>query len=164
MNLTNENAGYDYKDIGNEMIKKRKIDLKRVIIVSIVTVFLSFVFSFCMLNKTMASLEGKWVRQPDDNMMANGMVIEIKNDGGMYIGQVVAINDESGMPIGTVKWNGFQKDALNVFAYYDKSFSTIDSDGTYSVAYGLVSPSGDKITLYCPGVSVGTHQVWLKEE
>lgn len=164
MNLTNENAGYDYKDTGNEMIKKRKIDLKKVIIVSIVTVFLSFVFSFCMLNKTMASLEGKWVRQPDDNMMANGMVIEIKNDGGMYIGEVVAIDDESGMPIGTVKWNGFQKDALNVFAYYDMFLSTNVSERTYEIAYGLVSPSGDKITLYCPGASVGAHQVWLKEE
>ena len=144
-------------------VKKKNINLKQIIIPIISTLVLSFIISFFMLMKPIGSLKGVWVRQPDDNPMANGMVIEIKKAGGVYVGEVIAIDDESGIPIGSIKWTGFQKDALNVFGYYDLSFSTNPADRSYSASYGIISPDGNKLTIYAPFASVGSHQVWIKQ-
>lgn len=54
------------------------VPTKQVIISLIATVALTVLFSFVILYKPLSSVEGVWVRQPDDNEMANGMVIEIK--------------------------------------------------------------------------------------
>ena len=79
------------------------------------------------------------------------------------MGEVIDIDDDSTMPIGTFKWNGFQKDALDVFAYYDMSMSTDPMARTYGEAYALVSEDGKKLMIYAPGVSLGVHQIWIKE-
>ena len=81
----------------------------------------------------------------------------------MYVGEVVAIDNESGMPIGTFKWRGFQKDALNVFSYYDMSISYAASERVYKTGYALISLDGSKLTIYAPEAKSGAHQVWIKQ-
>ena len=134
MNQVKENSGQNGENMNCNLcdnrdhipecniIKERKFDFKRILISGISTLLLSVVFSFLLLYKSMSSLEGRWIRLPDDNVMANGMIIEIKNEGGMYIGEVVAIDDGTQMPIGTIKWQQFQKDALDVFVFKYLSF------------------------------------------
>ena len=149
-----------------EEIKKAKqsvISIKGLIIPAIFTLALSFILAFIMLYKPIGSIEGVWVRQPDDNMYANGIVVRVENSNGVRTGEVIKIDDESAMPIGTFKWKNFQKDALNVFGYYDMSFSENPSERTYATGYALVSLDGKKLTIYNPGASFGRNQVWIKE-
>lgn len=144
--------------------RKREIKLKQLLIPVISTLLISFLFSYLLLSKSIGNLEGIWTRQPDDNSMANGMMIEVQKENGTYVGKVVAIDDESGMSIGTLKWNGFQKDALNVFAFYDMSTSNIASERRYETGYALISLDGNTLTIYNPWASAGAHQVWVKQE
>lgn len=138
--------------------------IKGIIIFLASSFALGVVFSLLVLYKPMSSLEGDWVRLPDDNVMANGMVITIKNQNGQYVGEVVAIDDESGMPIGTLKWQGFHKDALNVFAYNDMTLAVNANDRYYGLGYALMSLDRTKLTLYGPFASTGRHQVWVKRK
>ena len=154
-------------DIGNVQgdisKRKRKIKLRQLLIPVISALLLSLLLSCFLLSKSIGKLEGIWVRQPDDNYMANGMMVEVKKENGMYVGEVIAIDDESGMPIGTLKWTGFQKDALNVFAYYDMSLSIVASERQYSTGYALISLDGDTLTIYDTQASLGAHQVWIRQ-
>ncbi len=144
--------------------KKNTRGIKGIITFIASSVVLAILISFLVLYKPMSSLEGDWVRQPDDNTMANGMVIEIKKQNGLYVGEVIAIDDERGMPIGTIKWQGFQKDGLNVFAYYDMTLAESANDRHYNVGYAVMSVDRGTITLYNPTASAGKHQVWIKRK
>ena len=163
MNVYNEMEN----DIGNVQVDiskgKGKIKVRQLVIPTISTLLLSFLLSYILLTKPIGRLEGIWVRQPDDNSMANGMMIEVKKENEMYVGEVVAIDNESGMPIGTFKWRGFQKDALNVFSYYDMSISYAASERVYKTGYALISLDGSKLTIYAPEAKSGAHQVWIKQ-
>ncbi len=156
---------YSMDNIQGQIQKReRAIKLKHLLISVLSIVLLSFLFARIFLSKSIGDLEGIWVRQPDDNAMANGMMIEIKKENGMYVGKIVAIDDESAMPVGTSKWSGFQKDALNVFVFYDMAISKNTSERTYFVGYGLTSLDGNTLTVYAPGASAGAHQVWVKQK
>lgn len=164
MNAYNE-MEYSMNNTQEHMQKrKRRTKLKQVSIIVLSTLLLSFLFSYVLLSKSMESLEGIWVRRPDDNIMANGMMIEIQKENGVYVGKIVAIDDESAMPLGTLKWNGFQKDALNVFAFYDMATSKDAEERTYSKGYALMSFDGSILTIYAPNASVGANQVWDKQK
>ncbi len=142
---------------------KDKITIIKIVPYIASTVAIALVVTFLILYKPISSMEGVWVRQPDDNPSANGMVIEVKKQNGLYVGEVIAIDDETEMPIGTIKWQGFQKDALNVFAYYDSSMSSNPAEREFGVSYGLMSWDRKKLTLYCPNVSRGQSQLWIRQ-
>ena len=156
--LEREDSAYKAHD------KKNIRGIKGIIIFIASSVGLALLIAFLVLYKPMSSLEGDWVRQPDDNAMANGMVIEIKKQNGVYVGEVIEIDDERGMPIGTIKWQGFQKDGLSVFAYYDMTLAENANDRYYNVGYAVMSLDRNTITLYNPSASTGKHQVWIKRK
>ena len=74
MNVYNEMEN----DIGNVQVDiskgKGKIKVRQLFIPTISTLLLSFLLSYILLTKPIGRLEGIWVRQPDDNSMANGMM------------------------------------------------------------------------------------------
>lgn len=152
----NDNEGYSVPS-------NKRIRILNYLLIPAIVLLFSIVISYFMLSKSISSLEGIWVRQHDDNPMANGMVIEVKKENGIYVGEVISIDDESGMDIGTLKWTGFQKDALNVFAYYDMSLSVNAMERQYSVGYALISLDGKELTVFDPSASIGKHQIWLKK-
>lgn len=158
----------NYRQLEVEKNREQKVSfsnkrLKKILIPIISVILLSFIIAFPLLYKPVNSLEGVWVRQPDDNAMASGMVIRIEKNNGICVGEVIAIDNELEMPIGTYKWNDFQKDALNVFTYYDMTLSANPLERFYSTGHALISLDGKKLTIYCPGVSLGAHQVWIRE-
>lgn len=144
---------------------RKKINIKKIAITLATTLITSFIFALIILHKPISSMEGVWVRLPDDNMDANGMIVEVKRIGGMYVGEVIALNDDSAMPIGTLKWTGFQKCQIDVFVFYDMAFSINPAERTYDMGYAVMSPDGKNLTIYHPDIStsVGAHQVWIKE-
>lgn len=160
---------YEIKTEESNSTAKRNIHDKMVIylvnaiICIVLTAALSFSFSFIMTNKSLDSIEGVWVRLPDDNPNANGMKVILRNAGGTYVGEVIEIDDDSTMPIGTNKWNNIQKDSRCVFKAQDMMMSANASERYYTDAYVLISLDGKTLTLYSPGAGYGRHQKWVKE-
>lgn len=140
------------------------LNIKTIICSFLFIALATTVISFSLLYKPLSSVEGVWVRLPDDNVNASGMVMEIKRKGEIYVGEVVEIDDgnEIYMPLGTNKWKNFQKDGLNAFSYYDMRLSENPAERDYSVSYALMSMDRKKLTMYCPGASMGQHQIWIK--
>lgn len=137
--------------------------LKKIIITIVATLALSTLFSFGILYKPMSSVEGVWVRQPDDNEMANGMIIVVRKEGAEYVGQIIANDDQAAMETGFIKWKGFQKDSLNVFAHQDASLSYDVSERGYMTSYTFMTWDRKKLIVYCPEAAAGRHQVYIRQ-
>lgn len=111
-------------------------------------------------------IEGTWIRQADDNVGAEGMIVEVVRSGAFYEGKVVSDSvDKTKFKSGQIKWFQLHKVGFGVYEFYDlcedEETNTFYYDGVVSTL--TVQAGGKSLTLDAPKHAQGAHQIWIKQ-
>ena len=111
-------------------------------------------------------IEGTWVRQADDHIGAEAMVVEVVRSGSFYEGKVISDSaDSTKFKTGQIKWFQLHKIGFGIYEFYDlcedEDTNTFYYDGTVSTL--TVQPGGKSLTIDSPKHTRGAHQIWIKQ-
>ena len=112
-------------------------------------------------------IEGTWIRQADDHIGAEGMVVEVVKNGSEYEGKVIGDSDDATkFKKGQVKWFQLKKVGFGIYECFDlcvdEETNSFYYDGTVSTL--TVLSGGNSLTLDAPNHTFGAHQIWTKQK
>ncbi len=137
------------------------------IYVLIAAVFIIALISIYCIYTFARPIEGTWIRQTDDHIGAEGMVVEVVKNGSVFEGKVIEDSDDTTkFKKGQVKWFQLQKVGFGVYECFDlcidEETNSFYYDGTISTL--TVLSGGNTLTLDAPKHTVGAHQIWIKQK
>ena len=114
-------------------------------------------------------LEGVWIRQPDDNTNAKGMVVVVSKVDGIYQGEIIEMGNDSRLfEVGQIKWKNIRKVGFGQYECNDL-IGEADTQRYYydeSLSYIKVLNGGEHLTLAARSdtTSSGRYQIWIKQK